>query len=324
MISMDKIQFDKAYYIKMGERGIWEEDSINNGKIRIGWGDTKLEDIQKGNWDKIKKEIQEDFRARNKKKGATQDFNALKNIYDADSNTVFVTFYDSKLWWCRVRDEVGKDRIKEDGTSKYCEVDGKWSDQDIDRKVLLSHQISGKLSILQMFRGTCCKVGKIDHLRRLINAEHSPEYNSISKAKKELKSRVVAGIKLLHPKDFEILVDLVFSQAGWRRVSVLGETMKFFDLVLEEPITNDRYGVQIKAETSRKGFEDYAERFTKGEFGKFRRLYFVVHSTDDKKSSGDHSDWDKGYKNVELIFADELAKMVVDGGLVDWLMEKIQ
>jgi len=321
---MDKIQFDKAYYIKLGERGVWEEDSINNGKIRIGWGDTKLEDIQKGNWDKIKNEIQEDFRARNKKKGATQDFNALKNIYDADSNAVFVTFHNSKLWWCRVRDEMGKDRIKEDGTSKYREVDGKWSDQDIVEKVLLSNQIPGNLSKVQRYPATCCKVVGIDHLRRLINAEHSPEYKSISEAKKELISRVGAGIKLLHWKDFEILVDLVFRQAGWRRASVLGGTMKDFDLVLEEPVTNERYGVQIKAKTSRKGFEDYAERFTNGEFGKFRRLYFVVHSTDDEKLSGDHSDWDKGYENVELIFADKLAKMVVDGGLVDWLMGKIQ
>jgi hypothetical protein len=321
---MGKIQFDKAYYIKLGARGVWEEDSINSGKIRIGWGDTQLEDIQKGNWDKIKKEIQEDFRGRNKASGSAQDFNALKNIYDADSNTVFVTFHKSKLWWCRVGDEVGKDRIKEDGTSKYREVDGKWSDQDTDRKVLLSNQIPGNLSKLQRYPATCCMVWEVDHLRRLINAEHSPEYKSISDAKKELQSRVEAGIKLLHWKDFEILVDLVFRQAGWRRVSVLGETMKFFDLVLEEPITNDRYGVQIKAETSRKEFEDYAERFTNGEFDKFRRLYFVVHSTDDGKSSGDHSDWDKGYEKVELIFADELAKIVVDGGLVDWLMEKIQ
>lgn len=317
---MGKIQFDKAYYIKLGARGVWEEDSINSGKIRIGWGDTQLEDIQKGNWDKIKKEIQEDFRARNKKSGDIKDFNALKNIYDADSNTVFVTFHNSKLWWCRVKDEAGKERIKEDNLSKYREVDGKWSDQDMDRKVLLSHQISGKLSSLQMFRGTSCEVREIDHLRRLINAEHSPEYNSISEAKKELRSRVESGIKLLHPKDFEILVDLVFSQAGWRRVSVLGETMKFFDLVLEEPITNDRYGVQIKSTTTSGEFKGYAKEFTDNFEEQFRTFYFVVHSSDDEKLSEDS----KEYEHVELIFADELAKMVVDGGLVDWLMEKIQ
>ena len=314
---MDKIKFAKAYYIKLGVRGFWEEDSIRSGKIRIGWGDTKLEDIQKGNWDKIKKEIQEDFRARNKKTGDVKDFNALKNIYDADSNAVFVTFHNSKLWWCRVRDETGMDRIKEDGTSKYREVGGKWSDKDIDGKVLLSHQISGKLSKYQRFPATCCEVEEIDHLRRLINAEHSPEYKFISEAKKELRSRVEAGIKLLYWKDFEILVDLVFSQAGWRRVSVLGGTMKYFDLVLKEPITNKLYGVQIKSAATSGDFKKYAERFTNGEFEK---LYFVVHSANNEKLSEDSKD----YKNVELIFADELAKMVVDGGLVGWLMEKIQ
>lgn len=317
---MNKIQFDKAYYIKLGERGAWEEDSINNDKIRIGWGDTKLEDIQKGNWDKIKKEIQEDFEDRNKKTGATQDFNALKNIYDADSNTVFVTFHNSEFWWCRVKDAVGKERIKEDGASKYREVDGKWNNQDVVGKVLLSNQISGKLSKLQRFPATCCKVGEIDHLRCLINADRSPEHNSISETKKELISSVRAGIKLLHWKDFEILVDLVFSQAGWRRTSVLGETMKFFDLVLEEPITNDRYGVQIKSTTTSREFKDYAKEFTDNFEGQFRTFYFVVHSSEDDTLSEDS----KKYENVELIFADKLAKMIVDGGLVDWLMEKIQ
>ena len=320
---MDKVQFDKAYYIKLGEGGTWEEDSIKSGKIRIGWKETKLEDIQKSNWDKIKEEIQEDFRNRNKTRGATQDFNALKNIYSADSNTVFITFYDSKLWWCRVKDEDGKERIKEDNISKYREVDGKWSDQDVDEKVLLLNQISGKLVKLQRFPATCCSVREIDYLKRLINANSSPEYSSISELKKELVSNVEKGIKLLHWKDFEILVDLVFRQTGWRRTSVLGEQMKFFDLVLEEPITKDLYGVQIKANSSRKDFENYAERFTNGEF---RKLYFIVHSTDDKKLSeySKDKDWDKDYEDVELIFSDKLAKMVVDGGLVDWLMGKIQ
>jgi hypothetical protein len=43
------------------------------------------------------------------------------------------------------------------------------------------------------------------------------------------------------------LVDLVFRQAGWQRLSVLGETMKFTDMDLLEPVTGDQYQVQVKS-----------------------------------------------------------------------------
>ena len=322
---MDKVQFDKAYYIKLGVGGAWEDDSIKSGKIRIGWKEIRLEDIQKSDWDKIKEDIQEKFKNRKKIKGATQDFNALKNIYNADNNTVFITFYASKLWWCRVKDENEKERIKEDDISKYREVNGKWSAQDVNKNVLLSNQISGKLGKLQRFPATCCDVKERVCLKHLINATHSQEYNFISEAKKELIFKIKNGIKSLHPKDFEILVDLVFRQAGWRRLSMLGEIMKSIDIELQEPITGEQYHVQVKSSASKKNFEEYAKQFNQftSTDNIIKKFYFVVHSPD--KSLLEYANNNNNdYKNVELIFADKLAEMVVDGGLVDWLMKKIQ
>jgi hypothetical protein len=44
---MTKINFLKAYYIKLGRSNIWAEDSIINNKIRIGWKNQSLNGIQK-------------------------------------------------------------------------------------------------------------------------------------------------------------------------------------------------------------------------------------------------------------------------------------
>ena len=63
----------------------------------------------------------------------------------------------------------------------------------------------------------------------------------------------------MHWKDFETLVDLLFRQAGWRRLSVLGETMKYADLELEEPITMERYQVQIKSAADLGDFARYRD-----------------------------------------------------------------
>ena len=83
----------KAMYIKLGESGIWEKDSIENHKIRFGWKNIPAQLINDSNWEAIKKLIDDNYLTRGKKSGATNDFNALHNICHADEETVFITFY---------------------------------------------------------------------------------------------------------------------------------------------------------------------------------------------------------------------------------------
>jgi hypothetical protein len=174
-----------------------------------------------------------------------------------------------------------------------------------------------------MFPRTGCEVKEKDYLRCLINAEPIQEYTSLLQAVKNKKENILAeveaGLKLLHWRDFEILVDLIFRELGWRRISILGKGMKKFDLVLDKPETKDLCGVQIKSKASKKDFQEWVKNFSDREFDEFKKLYFVVHSPDEslRKYTND-------YENVEIIFADKLAEKVVEGKLVDWLMEKIK
>jgi len=311
MYKSETIKFDKAFFIKMGRKGAWEESAIKQGKIRIGWREIKLGDIQQERWDKIKKEI----RTLSKTDGsASADFNALRNIYDADSNTVFITFYGGKLYWCKSKTTVK--RVLEDDISKYRPVDGQWQCRDMKGEILDLSKVPGKISKVQRFSGTCCQVHEFDILFRLINGLHSEEYKAIEKARKQLTNEVKRGITLLHPKEFELLVELIFRQSGWRRVSVLGESLKDIDLELEDPITLDRYMVQIKSESNVKEFKEYAVRYNEQYKDKFRYFYYVVHTTKEKLRSDD--------ERIKIVLPDELAKMVISSGLVDWLLNKIR
>ncbi len=110
-------------------------------------------------------------------------------------------------------------------------------------------------------------------------------------------------------------MDLVFRQAGWRRLSVLGETMKYSDLELEEPITSERYQVQIKSSADIREFRDYRDQFRGGGF---RKLFFVVHHPT-QALAGENST-----TSVELVLPMRLATMVVDSGLVSWILAKIR
>ena len=69
-----------------------------------------------------------------------------------------------------------------------------------------------------MFRGTICKVEPMDYLLRKLNDELTPEVAAAEEAEAAIIGAIMAMMRLLTWQDFELLVDLVFSASGWRRV----------------------------------------------------------------------------------------------------------
>jgi hypothetical protein len=118
-------------------------------------------------------------------------------------------------------------------------------------------------------------------------------------------------MKLLWPGDFETLVDLVFSTSGWRRQGPVGKTQKMLDLDIVLPSTGERAFVQIKAKTTSAELAEYAGKID--ELGSYDRMFYVFHlgevDTDDER--------------VTMIGPETLAALVVNAGLVGWLIEKV-
>lgn len=316
------MEISDAIYIKLGEGGRWEHDSLQGHKIRFGWRTVPIEILKTGEWPKVREIIENDFSIREKKSGSTNDFNALRRICQYTERTVFVTFHGGKLFWCSPK--IGS--LSEDNISKYIEVEGSWKSESIDgSRVFELSRISGRLTKYQGFLGTSCQIGntlnELTYLKDIINGKETQEFLRLEAAKTELKMALVPAIQSLTPKDFEILIDLVFRNSGWRRTSVLGETMKFFDLILEEPFTKSSsgkfYGVQIKSRSDVGTFRHYCDSFENEYKDSFKRLFFVVHSPDEalRNITVENSE-------VELLLVPEIADLCIDGGLVSWVMEK--
>ena len=119
-------------------------------------------------------------------------------------------------------------------------------------------------------------------------------------------------MRLLTWQDFELLVDLVFTNSGWRRISPVGKTQKTIDIELTLPTTGERAFVQIKATAAKKDFDEYLVRLK--DSGSYDRMFFVWHS-------GDVGEVNES--NVVLVGPDRLARMVFDAGLTTWLREKV-
>ena len=158
---------------------------------------------------------------------------------------------------------------------------------------------------------TICAVEQFDYLIRKINDEDLPQISAAQAAKGRLLASTVDLMKLLTWQDFELLVELVFSQSGWRRVSASGGTQKTIDIELVLPTTGETAFVQVKSQTNQAQFDDYMERFDERSDG---RMFYVYHTSKTALICADDG--------VVLVDPNRLAEMVMDTGLFDWLLKK--
>lgn len=306
---MAQESFQKAHYIKLGAGGKYAHSSITKGIMRFGWDSIPLAEVHAGDWTSIRKRLAREHR---NKATVTSDTERLRDLVSSTPDDLWITFHDSRLWWGRVN---GKP-VQEDSVSKFRTLVHGWQNHDVRGESLTLARVPGVIAQLQGFRGTVCSVREVEALRRLVNAEVSPAYKKLEASYRHVVGDVQAAIRGLHWKDFEVLVDLVFRQAGWRRRSMLGESMKYVDLELVEPITGEAYQVQVKSKAGVSQFQAYAKAFSAQGF---RKLYFVVHSPSAQLEALDHD-----FEDVELVLPSRLGELVVDGGLVSWVLDKVR
>jgi hypothetical protein len=308
MKKVQRISASKALFIKLGEGGKWEKECIENGLLRLGYQESEHELCKAGNWHKVRDAFGPDANA-----GAVnRHLKQIQSFYKEPAETLWITFFSDRLWWCFSEQEV----FELDG-SKTRRVIGKWSDESIQRAKLSKGSLSGKLLAVQGFQGTICTVRELTYLLHKINGTEEPHVAEANAALHSLEAAVIPIIQNLHPKDLETLTDLIFRQAGWRRVGVAGEVVKDIDLHLESPITKEQIAVQVKSTASKATYDSYQSKFQ--DMWGFSKFYFVTHSP-----SAHLEDVQTAAADDQFIFwgVEQLAEQAVNNGLVGWLIER--
>lgn len=304
-----RIKAKKVLFIKLGQGGEYETDCIEKSQtLRLGYKDVDHNLCINGKWDLVHKYFLEE---ENATQGvATSHTNQIKQFYEDDEKTLWLTFFKNKLWWSFSKAEI---KLLPDKT-KTRPVIGNWSDKNINGDLLLSGNLSGKLLKTQGFRGTICKVPEEKYAIQKINNEQLKEVVELENAITELKDKLGILIKNLQWKDFETLIDLIFRQAGWQRVSETGKTQKTLDLELLAPVTGERAIVQIKSQSDLKQFLYYQDKFaTMTDYDKF---FYVVHTA--KKGL---TEYDNETDTI-LYFGDKIADLTINSGLLDWVIKR--
>jgi hypothetical protein len=296
----------RAFYIKLGRGGIWEDECFREGILRFGYSDTPHELCIARDWAAIR-EFWTDLRGN--AATATNDTRQIQAFYETSEEDLFITFARGLLHWCRPSGPV---ELLPDGGHLRSTAAG-WSTSSSNGQMLSSDKISGNLLKVQMFRGTICQVKPFEYLLRKLNDELSPEVAAAEGAERTLMRAVEGLMHLLTWQDFELLVDLMFAASGWRRIGILGRTQKSVDLELVLPTTGERAFVQIKSKADSQTFQEYRSRFEHANI--YARMFLVWHTG--TLESNKVSD------AITLISPDRLSKMVIDAGLSSWLREKV-
>lgn len=303
---MTAVTASHLYYIKLGRGGDWEAESLRDGVLRFGYREAPHDLCARGDWQGVweaMKTIRGDAGA------ATRDVNQIRAYYEADEHSIFITFVGGLLYWCRPSGPV---ELLDDRSHRRQTAEG-WRNTSVNGSLLSADRLSGRLLKVQMFRGTICDVRAGDYLLRKLSDQLSPEVAAAEEAERALMTAIVELMRLLTWQDFELLVDLVFSTSGWRRVSQVGRTQKTVDLELILPSTAERAFVQVKSQATSAALNDYVARLAEADA--YDRMFFVWHTGDIAEESSP--------AGVILLGPQKLSRMVLDAGLSSWLREKV-
>ncbi|MGY6283748.1 restriction endonuclease [Methylorubrum extorquens] len=303
---MTAVTASHVYYIKLGRGGDWEAESLRDGVLRFGYREAPHDLCVRGDWQGVSEAMKT---IRGDAGAATRDVNQIRAYYEADEHSIFITFVGGLLYWCRPSGPV---ELFDDRSHRRQTAEG-WRNTSVSGTLLSTDRLSGRLLKVQMFRGTICDVRAGDYLLRKLSDQLSPEVAAAEEAERALMTAIVELMRLLTWQDFELLVDLVFSTSGWRRVSQVGRTQKTVDLELILPSTAERAFVQVKSQATSAALNDYVARLAEADA--YDRMFFVWHTGNIAEESS--------RAGVILLGPQKLSRMVLDAGLSSWLREKV-
>lgn len=306
-----------AKYIKLGEKGYLE-------KICIGEKDYKGDNTIRIGYHQVPHEIGSDREALQNffnqndfiKSSATNHARQVYEFYTASEDTVWFTFANGCLWWCQSNSKVEMNDPNNKNGSRFRRTINGWSNKNISNNELKITELSGELTKVSGYRGTICDINdKLkDYLLKKINAEEIEDVKHAIRAKKEILESIKNLMKHLHWKDFELLVELIFSKSGWQRISASGGTQKTIDIEMLLPSTQERAFVQVKSKTENNQIQYYIDELDKREDEK-EKMFFVYHTSEEIKETEN--------KNIILIGPQKLSEMILDAGLFSWLLKKV-
>ncbi|MFZ2029684.1 MAG: restriction endonuclease [Vitreimonas sp.] len=309
----DPIKPSAVRYIKLGPGGVFATPCIDAGVVALAFDAIPHDLCVASDWDRVRQLFLDDGKGSAR---ANDHVRELRAFYELGPETLWITFAEGLLWWTFAEAEVVWDDAAKGRLPRRRKTIGGWRSTNTSGEALRASGLSTRLTRVSAYRSTICSVEDVDYLIAKLSSQEIPLISEAVAARDALTEIAVKLIQRLHEKEFELLVDLIFANSGWRRVSVLGETEKDVDLLVEQIATNERAFVQVKSSATPAVLDDYIERFRA--YPGVDRMVFACHSPSPALIARAAA----ATERVDLWLADTLAQKAVRAGLFDWLIEQ--
>jgi hypothetical protein len=305
------IQAERCLFIRLGKSRDQTAQCIVAGELRLDYPQVSHEFSVDGRWTQVESQLAGESKDR---ESSARHTNQIRAFYEASAATLWITFHADCMWWSFAAPGVSQ---RADGTKVRSTVDG-WHQFDVDNQPLTAARLSGGLLAVQAYRGTICAV-EPSYVVHKINCVDPPRLAAADRALTALIDALQPIVERLHPRDLEVLVDLIFRNAGWQRVGVLAETATDIDLALESSVTGERIAVEVKAQAAMEDYREYAARYDS--MVGFDRFYFVTHSFIDAEVANERA---AGRTPSGITFwgSATIAHRAAHSGLAQWLIDK--
>ena len=309
-------------YIKLGSGGKYWSYCREKNILILGFDSGRPQVrklMEKEDWDGVEEYWKD------KCKTAKAHTNAMRQFQEDDGATLWVTFADGRLQYAFTSGNVQNFRLNEkpdfnEDTTRlsYRRLWPKgWVSVDKNEEALSKMRLSTALTKTEGFRGTICKFSleMESYLRLKLKGERSPDVTATIKARHDLSLRLSDLIKHLNWWDFELLIDLIFSNSGWIKTSSVGGVQKYLDLEVFNKISDLKACIQIKTATNESQFKEYT-RARLDEAQDYDYIYYIYHTSDRNLTKI------KCDKKIITWDLRRVSEEAIKAGLIDWVIDK--
>jgi hypothetical protein len=313
---LDHVTPSAVRFIKLGRKSAWWKLARDTNTLRLGFRQFDFALCQAGEWEKAK----EKYAATGERTGAgdiTRAVNQVRDFFELPESVLWCTIEDGDVWWCFAEPKVidlysGDNSVEEQGARMRRVVD-RWRNTDVKGNRLRLDSMTTKITKVASFQETICEPGGASDLLNRIRAIQSNAHTRAVRAHEELVSAVGDVLDQLHQDDFELLVELIFSSSGWKRISSVGGTQKTLDVAMVLPTTDEHCFVQVKSQTTRTIFHTLIDALDNSQG--YSRMFFVYHTP---AEAFENTATDR----VTVWHRYEIARQAVRAGLTDWVLSR--
>jgi hypothetical protein len=262
---LDRATPDGVRFIKLGEKSMWWPLARDSNTLRIGFRQISFDLCKAGEWEKARTQFAETG-LRQRPGDITRAVNQVRDFFELPESVLWCTMEDGDVWWCFAEAEVinlysGDDAAERKQGARMRHVIDHWRNTDVNGNRLRLDSMTTKITKVASFQETICVPGGAADLLNRIRAIQSDAHARVVRADEELVYAIGDILHQLHQDDFELLIELIFSHSGWRRISAVGGIQKTLDLAMILPTTGEHCFVQVKSQTNRKLFAHSSKRW---------------------------------------------------------------